>query len=85
MWLPLLIDFNLQKPSRLDRLNKKKKKKECCTRFSIGQTKKGVRNNYQYYFKRYCLYKNLNLGSENCLKRLGMLFLILAPTYLINR
>ena len=54
MWLPLLFDFNLQKPyptvpyravlSRLDWLNKIKNKEPCTRFFLIGQTKEGVRN-----------------------------------------
>ena len=45
MWLPVLFDFNLQKPCRpvpyhLDRLNKKKKKGESCTRFLISSRRK---------------------------------------------
>ena len=38
MWLPLLIDSNLQKPSRLDRLNKK----EPARVFRIGRRKEFV-------------------------------------------
>ena len=40
MWLPLLFDFNLQKPSRLDRLNKKKKTKNLVRVFRSGRRKK---------------------------------------------
>ena len=53
MWLPLLFNFNLQKPYRTVPCRTVPfrpvlivliKNKEPCTRFSIGQTKEGVRN-----------------------------------------
>ena len=48
MWLPLLFNFNLQKPYRTVPFRPVLivliKNKEPCTRFLIGQTKEGVRN-----------------------------------------
>ena len=45
-----LILIYRNRPVLIDSINKQKKNKESCTRFSIGQTKEGVRNNKQLCF-----------------------------------